>query len=102
MHSWTRWRRKEKLRKLRKPGNREREKYFAFFFEFPIQIGRKFFSEKTEKTWRKRNRKGSATFLLHLVHGRFLLLPILTRYLVIIRTEMFQNPYLRGRLIIQD
>jgi hypothetical protein len=27
----------------------------------------KLFFEKTEKTWRKRNKKGSATFLLHLV-----------------------------------
>jgi hypothetical protein len=57
-------------RKLRKPGERERErereKYFTFIFEFPIQKGRKFFSEKTEKTWRKRKRKGSAAFLLHL------------------------------------
>jgi hypothetical protein len=54
------------LRKLRKPGERKREKYFALFFEFPIQKGKKLFSEKTEKTWRKRKRKGSATFLLHL------------------------------------
>jgi hypothetical protein len=36
---------------LRKPGEREREKYFApFFWKFPIQKGRKLFSEKTEKT----------------------------------------------------
>jgi hypothetical protein len=35
-------------------------------FNFPIQQGRKLFSEKSEKTWRKRKRKGSATFLLHL------------------------------------
>jgi hypothetical protein len=32
------------------------------FLKFPIQKGRKLFSEKTEKTWRKRKRKGSATF----------------------------------------
>jgi hypothetical protein len=56
------------LRKLRKPGEREREKHFAFFLKFPIQKGRKLFSEKTEKTWRKRRLKGSATFLLHLVY----------------------------------
>jgi hypothetical protein len=34
--------------------------------KFPIQKGGKLFSEKTEKIWRKRYRKGSATFLLHL------------------------------------
>jgi hypothetical protein len=36
----------------------------------PIQKGRKFFSEKTEKTWRKRKRQCSATFLLHLGEDR--------------------------------
>jgi hypothetical protein len=49
---------------LRKPG--EREKYFATFFEISHTKREKTFSEKTEKTWRKRKRKGSATFLLHL------------------------------------
>jgi hypothetical protein len=53
-------------RKLRKPGEREREKYFAPFFEISHTKREKTFSEKTEKTWRKRKRKGSATFLLHL------------------------------------
>jgi hypothetical protein len=45
------------LRKLRKPGEREREKYFAPFLKFPIQKGRILFSEKTEKTWRKRKKR---------------------------------------------
>jgi hypothetical protein len=53
------------LRKLRKPG--EREKYFAPFFEISHTKREKFFSEKTEKPWRTRKRKGSATFLPHLV-----------------------------------
>jgi hypothetical protein len=52
------------LRKLRKPG--EKEKSFAPFFEISHTKGRNLFSEKTEKTWRKRQIKGSATFLLHL------------------------------------
>jgi hypothetical protein len=57
------------LRKLRKPGECEREKNFAPFFEFSHTKARKLFSEKTEKTWRKSKRKGSATFLLHLASG---------------------------------
>jgi hypothetical protein len=54
------------LRKLRKPGEEKEKSILLFVLKFPIQKGKKLFSEKTEKTWRKRKGKGSATFLLHL------------------------------------
>jgi hypothetical protein len=47
--------------------NPEKEKsILLLFLKFPIQKVRKLFSEKTEKSWRRRKREGSATFLLHL------------------------------------
>jgi hypothetical protein len=58
------------LRKLRNPGEREREKYSAPFFEISHIKRENFSLTKTEKTWRKRKRKGSATFLLHLDQRR--------------------------------
>jgi hypothetical protein len=55
------------LRKLSNPEKEEEKSILLLFLKFPIQKGRKLFSQKTEKTWRKRKRKGSAIFLLHLV-----------------------------------
>jgi len=54
-------------RRLRKPGERGREKYSTVLLQISHKKRRKVFSEKTEKTWRKRKRKGGANFLLHLV-----------------------------------
>jgi hypothetical protein len=55
--------------KLRKPGEEKEKSILLLFLNFPIQQGRKLFSEKTEKTLRKTKRKGSATFLLHLEYA---------------------------------
>jgi len=41
-------------RNLRNPGGREREKLSAAFFEILHTKRRSIFSERTEKTWRKR------------------------------------------------